>query len=187
MTNPGAKARMSRSVAALTCPDAKDPPTESPQCTGLSSVTAAVRVDLLGPEARIAAGRNTPVFAAVAVPEAAMHEDDGQPPRQNDVRCSGHAVYVDAKTKAICMQKAPNQHFGGCILPPHATHQGRSPGGGHQSGGCAHVGNDGPIDFGSDHESRHRSWIWWPSLAVPLSQRHPLEGRVLDGAARPSV
>lgn len=58
----------------------------------------------------------------MAVPEAAMDENDGPVPGEDDVRPTGQRANVQPETKTVSMQGASNGSFDSCVTPPNSGH-----------------------------------------------------------------
>jgi len=58
----------------------------------------------------------------VAVPEAAVHKDDGASFRQNNVRLAGQILAVESETISEPMQERADLSFRRCVSRMDATH-----------------------------------------------------------------
>ena len=84
----------------LTLPDDDDRPAFCLQLTPGVLVTLPVAGDLGGPEVGVGLGDRVILAVLVAVPEAAVDEDDGAVLGEDDVRRAGEAAVVDAVAEA---------------------------------------------------------------------------------------
>lgn len=65
-------------------------------------------------------------MAAVAVPEAAMDQDQRAVFRKGNVRLSREPVVVDPEPEASSMKSGANQHFRFCVFALDAAHHSRA-------------------------------------------------------------
>mgnify|MGYP005844136287 CR=1 FL=1 len=61
-------------------------------------------------------------MAVVAVPEAAVYQDQGAVLREGNVRLPGKFVVVDSEPEALSMKGGTNQHFGFGVFALDAAH-----------------------------------------------------------------
>ena len=87
-------ARELRGVAGLTFPHGGYPPAEAAQLAGLSSVPLAVPFDFFAPPLGAGTGPLENRTTAVAVPEAAIHEDYEAVPGEHQIGATGQAFHV---------------------------------------------------------------------------------------------
>jgi hypothetical protein len=72
-------------IFSLTLPDGNTSPSEFPQGALMQNVTRSISLELSNPPFSPVRGRGAILATAMAVPEAAMDEDDGFVFGQNDV------------------------------------------------------------------------------------------------------
>jgi hypothetical protein len=65
----------------------------------------------------------------MAVPEAAVHENDGAIARQRQVRLAWQLPVMEAIAKAQQVEPASNNHFGLCVRCPDTSHHPAAGGG----------------------------------------------------------
>jgi hypothetical protein len=58
----------------------------------------------------------------MAMPEAAMYEDDNPATRENQVRLAGQPVSAKPVTKPLRVQRPPEKQFRRCVLSLDARH-----------------------------------------------------------------
>ena len=97
-------------------------PSEAAQLYALFNVPMAVSFYFVFPEWSVAFGHYEISAFFVSVPEATVDEDDGAVFAQHYVGGTGQTLYVYAKAVAPCVQIAPYQQFGFCILAAYARH-----------------------------------------------------------------
>lgn len=88
----------------------------------VSFISIPIRPKLRLPE--LAVGfRYGRVFAAtMLMPETSMNENNGTKLWKNDVRFAWEAIYMEAITETLRVQKPPHQHFRSSVLPFDARH-----------------------------------------------------------------
>ena len=102
-------------------PDDDDVPSGRGQRLLIAPVARDIRPELARPE--FAVGLWPRRFgAAVPVPEAAAHFDDGLPSRQDDVRPPRQALVAHAEPESLPEKERPDDLLGQSILPPDRRH-----------------------------------------------------------------
>lgn len=104
-------------LGEFTFPDGDDGPGEGVEALGVEFVTGDVGGDLLFPETGVGLWFHVFGTAAVAVPEAAVDEDDGAVLGQHEVGFAGEALVVEP----VSVTPVPQ-------LGPHNLLRGRVPG-----------------------------------------------------------
>ena len=108
-------------AAELAFPDADDSPAEGLEFGGLAEVTGSVGRDFGQPEVGVGFRHGRIAATGVAVPEAAVDENDGFVPRQDDVGMAGEFA-LDAKAQAFREQELSDQDFRFCVLALDGCH-----------------------------------------------------------------
>ena len=68
--------------------------------------------------------------ADVTVPEAAVHQDDGAMPREDDVRAPGEPADVETEAQAVAMEAGADQALGRGVMAADGGHDAGAGGGG---------------------------------------------------------
>ena len=92
-------------------PDNQHPPPVTSESADGLPVAGYVALELRGPEDDVALWRVGKLAAAVPVPEAAVHEDDGPVPLQHDVWTSRQAPVVKPKPVAKSVEHRTDGNF----------------------------------------------------------------------------
>jgi hypothetical protein len=109
------------SVVRLTLPEGEHTPAQGFDRGCIRRIAGLVAGDLRPP--KIESGlRELAVSAAVAVPEAAMHEDGEAMPGKHDIRLSGQVLAVQAKAIAKTEESAAHDQFGAGVLASDGLH-----------------------------------------------------------------
>ena len=103
-------------------PDDDCVPAEVAQLDAFFYVALFVAFYLLFPEWGVALGHYKVLASFVAVPEAAVDEDDGAVLAQHYVGGAGQAFDVYPVAVAVCVQITAHNHFGLCVLALDARH-----------------------------------------------------------------
>src|SRR5690606_14851380 len=74
------------------------------------------------PERLIRLGNPGQIAVLVAMPEAAMHENDLAFARKNQIRLAGERSVVQSIAEPRAMQQPPNEHFRPGVFPPDQGH-----------------------------------------------------------------
>lgn len=130
-----------------TFPDGEHPPTKAPERSCISGIPAEVAFQLLLPKLAPRAW-NSPLLAAMGMPKAAMHEDHGPVPRQNQIWPPRQRAIVEPVPQPPCVQIATDHQLGsrvGSAYSPHSiTALFRGKGIGHVLGpGCRLLEDEG--------------------------------------------
>lgn len=80
-------------------------------------------MDLVAPICSIGMRYPRATRAAMAVPEATMHEDNLAMPCEDEVWCAWEVSVVQSKSIAESMRNAANQQFWLSVLAPHGLHR----------------------------------------------------------------
>ena len=100
----------------LAFPNGDDGPGEGVKALGVEFVTGDVGGDLFLPETGVGLWFHVFGTAAVAVPEAAVDEDDGAELGQHEVGLSGKALVVESVPVTSAPQLGPHNHLR-CSVP----------------------------------------------------------------------
>lgn len=103
-------------------PHADHPPPHGFQLGFVAGVARHVALDLLTPEFHIALRQTVIAASFMAVPEAAVDEDDGLVFRQNDVRASGQFPCLDPESQSTGEEVFAHYHLGLRILALDGRH-----------------------------------------------------------------
>lgn len=108
-------------------PDHNHPPPAFRQLTLDLSVSPYVSCELVPPEGSARSGRIRVLASTVAVPEAAMHEDNRSKPRECQVGVAGQIRTIETKTVAKAVDRRTNCSLGASVLPLDSAHVPASP------------------------------------------------------------
>lgn len=106
----------------LALPHLDDVPTHAAQLEAFGKVAFAVALNLGLPEVGAGLGKDEVAAAFVAVPEAAVHEDDGAVLAEHDVGGAGQAADVDAEAEPLGKQVFAHQDLGLGVAAADAGH-----------------------------------------------------------------
>lgn len=121
--------RQSSARFELTFPHHRHAPPEGRKLCLVPLITGDIGVELPLPELLVARRRGCEATSRMPVPEAAMHQHDRSPFRQDDVRPSRQPLVVKAKAEPGSMKRLPNDHFRLRVAPPYGGHHpGSDPG-----------------------------------------------------------
>ena len=95
-------------LGEFTFPDGDDGPGEGVEALGVEFVTGDVAGDFLAPECFVGLGNDVLGATAVAVPEAAVDEDDGAVLGQDEVGGAGEAFVIEPVPVAFVPQCVPD-------------------------------------------------------------------------------
>jgi hypothetical protein len=112
-------------ICKLTGPKDEDQPSSSFQRGLIGAVARNVAVKLGVPECPTGGRALTPSWAIVAVPEAAMDEDDGAIARQYYVRIARKILAVQAIPKAVSEKRGADILFGPGVSSLYCGHHPR--------------------------------------------------------------
>ena len=97
-------------------------PTHAAELEAFGKVALAVALNLGLPEVGTGFGKDEVAAAFMAVPEAAVYEDDGAVLAKHNVGRAGQAADVDAKTQPLGKQVLAHQNFGLGVAAADAGH-----------------------------------------------------------------
>ena len=109
-------------LGEFTLPDGDDGPGEGVEALGIEFVAGDVACYFLLPEFNMGLRHDIFGAVAVAVPEAAVDEDDGAIFRQYQIRRSGQALVVEPVSVAAAPQFVPDGPLGDRVLRADAGH-----------------------------------------------------------------
>jgi len=95
----------------LAFPDDSDLPPQFPQCGGVSPVPGDILFELCLPELDVAARSRCEAATPMAMPEAAMDEYNGAPPREHNVRFTREVPPMEPESEACRVKQRPNHPF----------------------------------------------------------------------------
>lgn len=105
----------------LALPDLDNAPAKGLQRQSVAAVSGYVRRELCLP--KVSAGlRDRRETTVMAVPEAAVHEDNRGMPPENEIRSPRQTRDVQTKAKTEAMNQGSNQQLGSCVLPSDGRH-----------------------------------------------------------------
>src|SRR6185312_3737327 len=102
-------------------PDRKDTPAESPEFSGVATVTLLVASDLRPPIIRSTLRQPAP-SASVSVPEAPMHEYNHPARREHEIGLTGKLSIVQPIAKASPVQVRAHDHLGLSVACSYQRH-----------------------------------------------------------------
>lgn len=109
------------SAARLALPEGEHTPAEGGKGGGVGRIAGLIAGNLRPPE--IDSGlRELAVSAAMAVPEAAMHEDGEAMPWKHDIRLSGQVLAVETKAIPEAEESAAHGQFRAGVLAFYRLH-----------------------------------------------------------------
>lgn len=120
-------------AAELAFPDADDSPAEGLEFGGLAEVTGSVGRDFGQPEVGVGFRHGRIAATGVAVPEAAVDEDDGAVLGEDDVGSAGELA-LQAEAQAAGEQELAHQDFGLGVPALDGSHASAALFGGHRVG-----------------------------------------------------
>lgn len=103
-------------VAHFALPDGEDGPAEAGEFGLFVVVASDVAVDFGGPEVAVGGRQGGAGAAFVAVPEAAVDEDDGAVFGQDDVRVAGQVASMESEAVAEAVEDRPDADLGGGVF-----------------------------------------------------------------------
>ena len=109
-------------LGEFTFPDSDDGPGEGVEALGVEFVTGDVAGDFLAPECFVGLGNDVLGATAVAVPEAAVDEDDGAVLGQDEVGGAGEAFVIEPVPVALVPQCVPDGPLRGGVPGTDAGH-----------------------------------------------------------------
>ena len=109
-------------LAEFAFPDGDDGPGEGVEALGVEFVAGDVAGHFLTPELLVGLGNGVLGATAVAVPEAAVDEDDGAVLGQDEVGGAGEALVIEPVPVAFVPQCVPDSPLRGCVPGTDAGH-----------------------------------------------------------------
>ena len=103
-------------------PDGDDGPGEGIEALGVEFVTGDVAGYLFFPESGVRLGFDVLGATTVAVPEAAVDEDDGAVLGQDEIGGAGEALVIEPVPVALFPQCVPDGPLRGCVPGTNAGH-----------------------------------------------------------------
>lgn len=109
-------------ISGLAFPDREHSPAEASELAAVGTVTRGIGGELLIPESDVRLGLVGKPAPGMLMPEAAMHEDRGPQPCQDDVRSSRKIAAMEAKSEAQAMQGGPDRELWARVAPLDTRH-----------------------------------------------------------------
>ena len=106
----------------LTLPDDQQVPAEAAQFVPLRQVAGPIALELGLPERPACDGHGPAEFAVVAMPEAAMDENDFSVRGEYEIGTARQGAEVETITVAHGVDQPPDNHFGLCVPATNSGH-----------------------------------------------------------------